>query len=202
MGKITQILSFAGVYQLYQWLVGAGNYTKLFVNSHIQYQPNQKILDVGCGPADVLKHLPKKVNYTGIDLNEHYIKKARRKYPQHQFIIGDLESADFPINNESFDTIFMVGVQHHLDDATLKKVTQQIFEKLKKGGRFLYLEPVRTPQQGKIELWFMNNDRGKFIRTADQYEQFTRPVFPNTQQEIIQGTMNIPFTIIISESIK
>ena len=198
--KITEILSFAGVYQLYQWLVGAGNYTKLFANSYIKQQPNEKILDIGCGPADIVKHLHMNANYTGIDLNEHYIQKARKKYPQHTFIIG--ESADFPVEDESFDTIFMVGVQHHLDDATLKKLTRQINEKLKKGGRFLYLEPVRTDQQGKVEQWFMNNDRGKYIRGAEQYQSITKQVFPNSKHEILQGTMNIPFTIIINESIK
>ncbi len=202
INKITRILSYAGVYQLYQWIVGAGNYTQLFAESYIRYQPNNKVLDVGCGPADILKYLHKEVNYTGIDLNKHYIEKARSKYPQHKFIVGDLESPDFPIEDASFDTIFMVGVQHHLDDEILKILTRQINEKLKKGGRFLYLEPVRTSHQGKVERWFMNNDRGKYIRSAEHYQSITKLLFPNNRQEIIQGTMNIPFTIIISESIK
>lgn len=202
MHKIKNILSFTQVYQLYQWLVGAQKYTRLFAHEYIRYQTGQKILDIGCGPADILKHLPKDVDYTGLDINPDYIIKAQKKYPDKLFLAGNIEDACFPLKDESFDTIFFIGVQHHLNDESVTKILRFARGKLKDGGRLLALEPVRTPGQRFIERWFMNNDRGKFIRNEHSYQQLTQEVFPRMKTEIIPNTMNIPFTIIITEAFK
>ncbi|MCA1744227.1 MAG: class I SAM-dependent methyltransferase [Bacteroidales bacterium] len=199
MKKLKQILGLAKIYQLYQWMVGANNYTKLFANQYICYQKNEKILDIGCGPADILKYLPKEVDYTGIDMNKDYILNARRKYPDKQFVCADITTNDVAIENELFDTVFFIGVQHHLSDSEMEATLRFAKSKLKKGGRLLALEPVVTTSRGRIEKWFMDNDRGKFIRSADHYQQITTQVITNYAQTILKNTMNIPFTIIIIE---
>ena len=79
-----RILSIAWVYQFYQWLVGAHKYVRLFADEYIKYKDGQKILDIGCGPADIIKYLAANVDYTGIDLSPQYINKfcrfCRKKY--------------------------------------------------------------------------------------------------------------------------
>lgn len=202
MHKIKNLLSFAQVYQLYQWLVGAHKYTRLFAHEYIRYQKGQKILDIGCGPADILKYLPKEVHYTGLDLNEDYIRKARKAYPDKLFLAGDINEASFPLDDQQFDVVFFIGVQHHLEDESVEKILRFAYKKLKSDGRMLSLEPVRTPGQHFIERWFMNNDRGKFIRDEQSYQKITQSVFTNIKTEIIPDTMNIPFTIIITEASK
>src|SRR5690606_36923512 len=132
-----------------QWMVGANNYTKLFANQYICYQKNEKILDIGCGPADILKYLPKEVDYTGIDMNKDYILNARRKYPDKQFVCADITINDFALENELFDTVFFIGVQHHLTDSEMEATLRFAKSKLKKGGRLLALEPVVTTSRGR-----------------------------------------------------
>jgi len=199
MKKLTQILSLAKIYQLYQWMVGANNYSRLFANEYICYQKNEKILDIGCGPADILNYLPKETDYTGIDMNKDYIMNAQRKYPDKKFVCADITTSDFVLENELFDTVFFIGVQHHLSDSEMEATLKFAKSKVKKGGRLLALEPVITPNRGSIEKWFMDNDRGKFIRTAEHYQQITTQVISNYTQTILKNTMNIPFTIIIIE---
>lgn len=202
MQKLTQILKLAKVYQLYQWLVGAHKYTRLFARQYIRYQDRQKILDIGCGPADILKYLPPNVAYTGIDLSEDYIRDARKQYPDMHFVCANITDNDLTLKDEPFDTIFCIGVQHHLNDSEMEEMLHFAWSRLKSGGRWLSLEPVRTPQQGRIEKWFMDNDRGKYIRTAEGYKAIYDRVFEGTKQTILTKTMNIPFTIIITEVVK
>ena len=199
MEKLTQILGLAKIYQLYQWMVGANKYTKLFADQYIRYQENEKILDIGCGPADILKYLPEEVDYTGVDMNPDYISDARSRYPDKKFVCEDITSNGLAFENDLFDTVFFIGVQHHLTDNEMEATLRFATSKLKKGGRLLALEPVITENRGCIERWFMNNDRGKFIRTADHYQQITLRVTNNYSQTILKDTMNIPFTIIIIE---
>ncbi len=194
------VLGFAWVYQLYQWLVGAHKYLRLFAEDYILYREGEKILDIGCGPADILKFLPPNARYTGIDLSRDYILKAREAHPGKTFIQGDIASPDFPLEDETFDTVFFIGVQHHLPDEVVAKMLNFGFRKLKKGGRMLSLEPVYAGRQGLLERFIMRNDRGKFIRTVEEYQALTNPVFKKNRFEVIPGTMNIPFTIIITQA--
>ncbi len=197
-----RILSIAWVYQFYQWLVGAHKYVRLFADEYIKYKDGQKILDIGCGPADIIKYLAANVDYTGIDLSPQYINKAQLSFPNQKFICGDIGRADFPLDDNSFDTIFLIGVQHHLTDSVVEMMFDFAHRKLKPGGRMLCLEPVITPRQGLVERMFMRKDRGKYIRTQDAYLSLMKKYFSDVLFEIKPNTMNIPFTIIIMQAVK
>lgn len=197
-----QILSLAWIYQLYQWLVGANKYTRLFAHKYIRYQKGQKILDIGCGPADILAQLPLDVDYTGIDLSSKYISRAQQSHPHQTFICGDIGNPDFPLDNERYDTVFLIGVQHHLTDAIVDKMFAFAYQKLKPGGRMLCLEPVYCAGQGAIEKMFMRNDRGKYIRTEAGYLALMQKQFNHVESEIRPNTMNIPFTVVILQAQK
>ena len=202
MMNLTSILKFARFYQLYQWLVGAHKYQHLFTNEYICYQSGQKVLDIGCGPADILNILPTNVDYTGIDISENYILKAKQTWPDKTFIQGDIADCEFPVDDNSFDTVIFIGVQHHVPNEVVAQMLRFAYRKLKNGGRMLSLEPVYTEKQGVLERFIMGSDRGKFIRTADEYQMLTNQVFSDNRYEIIRGTMNIPFTIMITEAEK
>lgn len=65
-------------------------------------------LDVGCGTGEMSSYLHKKRirKYVGIDIYERSIIEAREKYPEEEFIVGDIIQG---IIDEKFDYIFASG---------------------------------------------------------------------------------------------
>ncbi|HTG00665.1 MAG TPA: class I SAM-dependent methyltransferase [Nitrospirota bacterium] len=71
---------------------------------------HQNILDYGCGLADFYKFLKRRginVNYTGVDINENFIATAKRKYPECNFRVMNIDDDAL---EGYYDYIFICGV--------------------------------------------------------------------------------------------
>lgn len=68
---------------------------------------NASVLDVGCGSGDLVPYLRnlKIGRYLGIDIYEPAIKIAKKKYPNENFIVGDLLKKKF----HRFDFVICSG---------------------------------------------------------------------------------------------
>ena len=115
----------APVYRRFQQLV-TGNHYARFVNEYLRPEAGQRILDIGCGPADILPYLLD-VEYVGVDLSPQYIASAHRRFGNRgQFhcrgvcetSIGDLGA---------FDLVLGHGIVHHLDDAEALHLFQHVW---------------------------------------------------------------------------
>ena len=71
-------LSNTFFYLLVQKVMSATSFRKKIIKKYIT-KNNVKVLDVGCGPAEILDTLPK-INYYGFDINPIYINSAKKKY--------------------------------------------------------------------------------------------------------------------------
>ena len=76
-----------------------------------------KILDLGCGNARLLKLLKyKNIDYVGVDNSEKLIEEARNNWQlgerQAKFLIGD--ALDLPFKKDCFDKVFSIAVLHHI----------------------------------------------------------------------------------------
>ncbi len=101
-----------------------------------------KILDFGCGDGNsaffIQQHI-KKYCYTGIDVSEESIKKARcRNIAKSDFLPYD--GCHIPFPDDSFDIVFAACVFHHIDDENHIPVPKEIHRVLKKGGKFIVFE--------------------------------------------------------------
>lgn len=59
--------------------------------------PEATVLDVGCGYGDLYAYLAARGHtgrYIGLDIVPHMIEEARRRFPQAEFVVGDIVSAD------------------------------------------------------------------------------------------------------------
>ena len=74
---IRSVLSFPSFYRSFSNKVGA-NARSLYVEKYIRPGEGDRILDIGCGPADILDFLPN-VEYLGFDMNQRYIKEVTRR---------------------------------------------------------------------------------------------------------------------------
>ena len=71
----------------------------------------KSLLDVGCGLGDLLAFLTARgiaVEYTGVDIVEKMVERARRQHPAARFIHAD-PFADDPFGEERFDVVFCSG---------------------------------------------------------------------------------------------
>lgn len=110
------ILSYPFVYSAFQSLMGAHKFRKNFVANYVKPLPGMKILDLGCGPADILGYLPD-VDYWGYDISTAYIAQAKKRFGQRgQFNCKQLELHDLAALPK-FDVVLALGLLHHLDDS-------------------------------------------------------------------------------------
>lgn len=100
-----------------------------------EIKPNSKILDVGCGQANLLQFLPD-CEYVGVDMHESSIRKLKRK--GIKAICLDVSKDSLPFENE-FDFVIAGELLEHLTrpyDFLL-----QVKKALKKNGMLIGTTP-------------------------------------------------------------
>ena len=75
---IYSFLSNTFFYSMVQRVMSATAFREKIVKKYIT-KPNVKVLDIGCGPAEILSTLPN-IQYYGFDINPIYINSAKKKY--------------------------------------------------------------------------------------------------------------------------
>jgi len=79
--------------------------------------PDQRVLDVGCGPGALTAVLVDRVgagNVTAVDPSEPFVEAARRRFPNVD--IRRAPAEDLPFDAESFDASIAQLVVHFMDD--------------------------------------------------------------------------------------
>src|SRR4029453_7210725 len=85
-------LKIPSVYNVFSAAVGGNVLRRSLIQNHVRAKPGDKVIDIGCGSAQVLQYLPD-IDYTGIDTNPNSIAFARRTYgSKGNFLVGDTKS--------------------------------------------------------------------------------------------------------------
>jgi SAM-dependent methyltransferase len=75
-----------------------------------------ELLEIGCGTGDLLAACKPRTG-VGLDIAPGMIARAREKYPDLEFVVGDAETLDAPeMEGRTFDYIVMSDVVGHLFD--------------------------------------------------------------------------------------
>lgn len=190
---IRAVLSQPVVYSAFQRFMGAHKDRELYVNSFLCPSAGMRVLDIGCGPADVLSHLPD-VEYYGFDISERYIEQARRRFAGRQvhFACKFMRPEDLA-SLPRFDRIIAIGLLHHLDDETAVDVMRMVSTRLAPGGRMVTLDPCLSEDQNIVSRWLVKNDRGQNVRTRAGYEAVARDAFDHVRATVRHKTW-IPYT--------
>lgn len=196
MAQITNgfraILSHPFIYSSFQLLMGARMFWQDFAATSIRPFPGMKILDIGCGPADILAYLPD-VDYWGFDISEKYINHARINFGKRgNFQCKTLQLTDLT-QLPSFDIVLALGLLHHLDDLTAKSIIQLAFQALKSGGILLTVDPCLEPSQNRIARFLICHDRGRDVRDKTGYQAIAKSCFHNPQT-IVRHRAWVPYT--------
>jgi SAM-dependent methyltransferase len=201
---LRSVLAFPWVYRLFDMLVGSKAYEDWFINNVLGLRDGQKLVDVGCGPAQILDRLPR-VEYVGLDISDAYIQAARIKFKDRggaNFLSGSVE--DWMLNPLTYaaDIVLTNGVLHHVDDENAKKILEFAYRILNDSGRFVFYEPCYLIWQSRISTYFMSQDRGQNIRTEQEWKELVSSIFPLVSTNIVTGANRLAYVHIIGQCCK
>jgi SAM-dependent methyltransferase len=185
-------LERAWAYRFLQNVLVRSNTRQSLIGRYVQPRARDRIVDIGCGPADILEHLPD-VHYFGIDANPDYVRVARARYgARANFIEGGLETLrDIPA--ASADIIMAIALLHHLDDGEANELFREARRILAPGGRIFTIDCVTVADQNPISRFLISHDRGKYPRTPDGYRALAAPFFSNISQHHRNDMMRVPY---------
>lgn len=171
-----RLLSSAFLYRTVQHALAPRSSREAFVNDYVRPGPEDRVLDVGCGPADDLAYMPDTVRYVGFDLSERYVEAARRRWGERgTFLQANVSSS--LLQDEEFDIVVANGVIHHLDDSQVLDLLNLANSVLKPGGRLISKDPVITNPQRPVARSLVERDRGEHVRDTASYLRLAHQVF-------------------------
>jgi ubiquinone/menaquinone biosynthesis C-methylase UbiE len=191
-----KILENPLIYTAFQNLLGARKLRRILVEM-MDLKDGMNILDVGCGPGDVVQFLNCNINYYGFDFQKNYIESAIQKYGtkgNYNFIHSDIKEFDF--QNIQFDRIIISGVLHHLDDEEIELLFSKIGPLLTKKGKLLCLETCFIKNQEFIARKLAEFDRGKNVRFVEGYLNLMKKFFKKINFDIRKDLLRVPYTLV------
>ncbi len=196
MAQITSglrsILSLPIIYNLLQSLMGGKSSRDDFSKNFIKPKCGMTILDIGCGPAEILKSMPR-VNYFGFDINANYIDRAKKTFGDAGRFNCEILTEEILTTLPPFDIVLALGLLHHLDEDKAIEVLKLASLALKPGGRFISIDPCWDHSQNLIAKLLIRFDRGQNVRDDNGYKKLVGAVFPMMNIEI-KHTKWIPYT--------
>lgn len=197
MFNIRSILANPEIYDFFQNVMGARKSRSEFAERSIRAREGDRILDMGCGTADILAHLPK-VEYVGFDINDRYIAAAQTRYGDRGHFYCRELTPDFAKTLPQFDLVLAIGLLHHLDDDTATAYLRMARAVLRPQGRLISIDPVIEKDQNPVARFLIKRDRGGNVRTGIEYRQLAESVFREVHGEL-RHKVWIPYTHWIME---
>ncbi len=200
MGLRTQLLELTKVYELLQHGISKQATQDWISKEVIRAKPGDRVLDIGCGPANVLSQL-RDVSYVGLDHNPKYIETARKRYGSRaQFHCWDV--TDERVNGLGrFDIVLLLGVLHHLTDDQTELMLRHASQALKPNGRLISIDCAIEVGQHPIARLLARIDRGRYARSANGYQDLTAPHLRPLEVLVRHDLLRVPYTHAIITSV-
>ena len=202
---LSAILSQPWVYDLFTSLVGKRSTRVSLVRDYVRPFPGCRILEIGCGTAWLLSYFPDSIaEYAGFDMNPLYIEAAKERWKDRtncSFSCQRVEDAA-TLRFEHYDVVLAVGIVHHLNDDEASHLFNIAYQSLKPQGALITFDNVYVENQNRLAKWLISRDRGRAVRTVDEYKGLAARCFADIEGEISHDALRIPYTIFIMRCVK
>ena len=189
--NLYKVLSNTYMYSFFQRIMSGTSFRSKIIKKYITRE-NVKVLDLGCGPAEIIESLPN-VKYYGFDINPIYINYAKKKYKNKGIFFCKKISLKDTKRLPKFDYVLLLGILHHLDDDEIKKLMIIIKRVLKKRGNVITEDPIYIKNQNPIAKLIISLDRGENVRNKNEYINLIRRHFKKIKTYIYHQKF-IPYT--------
>lgn len=108
-------------------------------SKHLPTTTEMTVLDLGCGNGFSTSNIRGFI-VVGADLSLTQMTRAKKNYPDKNFVVADATS--LPFKNNVFDVIVATNLLHHVTNP--QKILSECHRVLKKGGQLLTVDPNLT----------------------------------------------------------
>jgi len=188
------LLRSGAVYHAYQVMGGFFGARIRALRDYADLNGVRLVFDVGCGPGHISRHVPPHVKYVGFDTDPGYIEYAWSRFgARGRFVMGAFDAGSAAQYGRP-DLLMMNGLLHHLDDAAARSVLSDAAEALAEGGRFISLDGCFVERQHPVSRFLMRRDRGRYVRTAEEYLRLVSVSFPEARLYVRNDLSWVPYT--------
>lgn len=169
--SLTKIMEVPAVYRLWQSPAVRGKFAPVVRNNDIS--KIRRVLDVGCGPGTntaLFEH----ADYTGLDINDSYIRAARKRF-QRNFVTADARTYTVP-PDDRYDFILLNSLLHHIDTDNVAKILAQLAGQLTPDGHVHIIDLVLPPRTS-VSRMLAKADRGDYPRPLDEWREIFKASF-------------------------
>lgn len=191
---IRSILHIPLIFNTFNQIIGANRFRRHYVTQFVQPQKQSRILDIGCGTAEILDFLPKEIDYVGYDLEADYIAYAKEKYKDRGNFYCRLVNELTLEKQSTFDIVLASALLHHLDDEEAGQLVRIAKQALKPDGYLVTFDNVITERQSPIERFLIRQDRGCHVRNEAEYRVIAESAFPRVESTVLHHLLRIPYT--------
>eukprot|EP01037_Dinobryon_pediforme_P004391 gene4391-4437_t len=191
------VLELPALYQAYQEIGGFFGARVTAIRDYLDLRAGARVIDIGCGPGYILRHLPADIDYVGLDIDEPSIAFARAKFGTRARFEARYFDEAAARELGPADVVMMNGVMHHIADDDLIATLRLVHGALKPGGVLFTLDGCYAPGQGRLEKWLLDNDRGVHVRSAEAYRALLEAAFPDVTLHVRNRLSRLPYTFAI-----
>ena len=138
------------------WFVGRRQIVEKIIDASVPGKKQKILVDLGCGTGGNIGIFQDKFDCTGLDISEHAIDIARKRFQKVTFISGSLEETTYPIT-EKADILLLLDVLEHIENDS--RFLGDLVTHMKSGAHLLVTAPADT------SLWSPHDDfHGHFRR--------------------------------------
>ena len=190
--KIYNLINSPWFYIFFQKIMSGTSFRKKIIIKNIK-NSKVKVLDIGCGPAEVLNYIPNSVYY-GYDIDQRSINYAKKKYKDknHHFFCKKFRKSEIK-KLPKIDYVILFGIVHHLNDEEVKNLFELCKKVMKKNAVLLTEDPILIKNQNPIARFLIKNDRGMNIREKSNYLKLVSAYFKNIRAKITHQFF-VPYT--------